>query len=225
MAAVASGAQSGNEAETKLLESALALFSEKGYEGTSIREIIEGAGVTRPVLYYYFENKEDLFKRLVEHKFSELVEEIEHTKHEVKGCANRLKRVIKIAFRLAEENPQAVRLILQVFFSPPQQGPPLDKVRLAHMRFRHLEAIMAAGLEDKEIAGGDAQSLALMFLGIMDMHVMAKSNRPETRLTPELAEGLVDLFISGAAYRPQHPTALVSPYNFLPEGPGAQPPA
>lgn len=69
--------QQVNEAETKLLRSALTLFSEKGYEGTSIREIIEGAGVTRPVLYYYFENKEDLFRRLFETTFSELIQRID----------------------------------------------------------------------------------------------------------------------------------------------------
>lgn len=216
--AAAHGAQSGNEAETKLLESALNLFSEKGYEGTSIREIIEGAGVTRPVLYYYFENKEDLFKRLVEVKFGELVGEIESIKLNTRGCANQLKQIIRVAFNLAETQQEAVRLILQVFFSPPSQGPNLDKVRLAHMRFRHLEEIMEQGLKNREIAGGDAQSLALYFLGIMDMHVMAKSNRPEARLTPELADGLVDLFLTGAGFRTDHPTALKSPYNFLPEG-------
>ena len=213
-----SGAQSGNEAETKLLESALALFAEKGYEGTSIREIIEGAGVTRPVLYYYFENKEDLFKRLVEVKFGELVAQIEDIKLNVKGCATRLKQIIRVAFHLAETQPEAVSLILQVFFSPPSQGPNLDKVKLAHMRFRHLEEIMQQGLDSKEICGGDAQSLALYFLGIMDMHVMAKSNRPSARLLPELADGLVDLFLTGAHFRAEHPTALVSPYNFLPDG-------
>ena len=68
--------ESGNEAEARLLESALKIFSEKGYEGTSIREIIEGAGVTRPVLYYYFQNKEDLFRRLVEPLFNEFIAEI-----------------------------------------------------------------------------------------------------------------------------------------------------
>ena len=217
MAVVVSGAQSGNEAESKLLESALSLFSQKGYEGTSIREIIEGAGVTRPVLYYYFENKEDLFNRLVEVKFGELVGQIEEIKLNTSGCAPRLKKIIRVAFALAETQPQAVRLILQVFFSPPAQGPNLDKVRLAHMRFRHLEEIMEQGIAANEIGGGDAQSLALYFLGIMDMHVMAKSNRPETRLFPALADGLVDLFMIGAAHRENHPVALESPYNFLPD--------
>jgi hypothetical protein len=48
----------------------------------------------------------------------------------------------------------------------------------------------------------------------MDMHVMAKTNRPETRLTPELADGLVDLLISGASYKETPATNLVSPYAF-----------
>lgn len=206
--------KAANEAETRLLESALNLFSEKGYEGTSIREIIERAGVTRPVLYYYFENKEDLFCRLVEMKFSELTQQIEGIRRGVEGCAARLKAIIRKEFLLAEENSEAVRLILQVFFSLPQQGPALNRSRLAHTRFRLIEDIMREGLEANEVSGGDAQSLALFFLGIMDMHIMAKSNRPETRLTPELADGLVDLFLDGAAFRKSPRTALVSPYSF-----------
>lgn len=214
MGGISPETSSANEAETKLLESALTLFSEKGYEGTSIREIIEGAGVTRPVLYYYFENKEDLFTRLVEEKFSELVGQIERSKYDHDTCRDRLKSIIRIAFQLAEDNPEAVRLILQVFFSPPQQGPSLDRQALARKRFKHIEDIMQEGLENKEVSGGDAQSLGLVFLGIMDMHVMAKTNRPETRLTDELADGLVDLFFSGAKYTDQPATALVSPYSF-----------
>lgn len=214
MGGISPETSSANEAETKLLESALTLFSEKGYEGTSIREIIEGAGVTRPVLYYYFENKEDLFTRLVEEKFSELVGQIERAKYDHDSCRDRLKSIIRTAFQLAEDNPEAVRLILQVFFSPPQQGPSLDRQALARKRFKHIEDIMQEGIENNEVSGGDAQSLGLVFLGIMDMHVMAKTNRPETRLTDELADGLVDLFFSGAKYTDQPDTALVSPYSF-----------
>lgn len=214
MAAVVPENTTANEAETKLLESALTLFSEKGYEGTSIREIIEGAGVTRPVLYYYFENKEDLFTRLVDTKFNELVGKIEDVKLTMKGTAPRLKAIISYAFELAEHSPEAVRLILQVFFAPPQQGPGLDRRKLAHMRFRHIAEIMQDGLDSKELSGGDAHSLGLVFLGIMDMHVMAKTNRPETRLSTELAEGLVDLFLGGAGYRQDQAVHLVSPYAF-----------
>lgn len=214
MASPATPARSVNEAETRLLDSALKLFSEKGYEGTSIREIIERAGVTRPVLYYYFQNKEDLFRRLVEMKFAEFTQQIAEIQQDISGCHDRLRAIIQREFLIAEEHPEVVRLILQVFFSLPQQGPPMDKSRLGHMRFRLLEEIMREGLEQDEISGGDAQSLALVFMGIMDMHIMAKSNRPETQLTPELASGLVDFFLHGAAYRPAPATSLISPYAF-----------
>ncbi|MBW2208934.1 MAG: helix-turn-helix transcriptional regulator, partial [Deltaproteobacteria bacterium] len=50
------------DARAVLLEAATALFAQKGYAGTSVREIVERAGVTKPVLYYYFENKEGLFR-------------------------------------------------------------------------------------------------------------------------------------------------------------------
>ena len=140
-----------------------------------------------------------------------IIEEIIRKEHTCKG---RLQKIIARSFELAEENTQTVNLILQVFFSPPQQGPPLDKMKLAHQRFRLIERVMHDGLEKKEISGGDAQSLALVFLGIMDMHIMAKSNRPETKLTREHAEGLVDLFLSGAGYREKAQSKLQSPYSF-----------
>ena len=40
-------------ARDRLLEAATALFAEKGYAGTYVREIVTHAGVTEPVLYYY----------------------------------------------------------------------------------------------------------------------------------------------------------------------------
>mgnify|MGYP003638158622 CR=1 FL=1 len=203
-----------NEAETKLLNSALRLFSQQGYEGTSIREIIEGAGVTRPVLYYYFENKEDLFRRLFETKFSELIERIDAAASRDETAVQRLKGIIASAFELGEESSESVRLILQVLFSPPEQGPPLDRNRLIRQRFKIVEAVIRRGLDQQELSGGDSQSLTLVFLGIMDMHMMAKSSRAETRLSPELAATLVDFFVAGAQYREHPETSLVSPYAF-----------
>jgi TetR/AcrR family transcriptional regulator len=207
-------ATSTNEAEIKLLDSALRLFSQQGYEGTSIREIIEGAGVTRPVLYYYFENKEDLFRRLFETKFNDLTERINAAASAEGPCIPRLKGIIAGAFELAEKNGAAVQLILQVLFSAPQQGPSLDRHKLMRQRFKIVEKVIRHGLDNKELSGGDSQSLTLVFLGVMDMHMMAKSNRMETRLSPELAESLVDLFVAGAKYRDLPETNLVSPYAF-----------
>ena len=47
-------------ARARLLEAGVKLFSEKGYANTSVREIVELASVSKPILYYYFKSKEEI---------------------------------------------------------------------------------------------------------------------------------------------------------------------
>ena len=45
---------------------ALKLFTEQGYEATSLREIAEALGVTKAALYYHFRTKDDIVTSLIE---------------------------------------------------------------------------------------------------------------------------------------------------------------
>lgn len=66
-------APSGNHARAhtrahtrdRILAVALALFADKGYEATSMREIAEQLGITKPALYYHFDSKEDIVRSLL----------------------------------------------------------------------------------------------------------------------------------------------------------------
>lgn len=51
-----------------IIESALKLFSTKGFEGTSVREIAADAGVNVAMINYYFGSKEKLFESVVEYR-------------------------------------------------------------------------------------------------------------------------------------------------------------
>jgi AcrR family transcriptional regulator len=53
----------------RILQVALDLFSERGYEATSLREIAESVGVTKAALYYYFPSKEALIRALSDRFF------------------------------------------------------------------------------------------------------------------------------------------------------------
>ncbi|MGH9081684.1 MAG: TetR/AcrR family transcriptional regulator [Acidimicrobiales bacterium] len=50
----------------RILEVALELFTEQGYEQTSLREIAERLGFTKAALYYHFSSKEEIFMALHE---------------------------------------------------------------------------------------------------------------------------------------------------------------
>jgi AcrR family transcriptional regulator len=56
--------RTGKATRERILDVALELFNEQGYEKTSLREIAERLGVTKAALYYHFERKEDLLLEL-----------------------------------------------------------------------------------------------------------------------------------------------------------------
>ena len=50
----------------QLLDTARAVFAERGFHSTSMNDIAEAAGVTKPVLYQHFSSKRDLFREVLE---------------------------------------------------------------------------------------------------------------------------------------------------------------
>jgi AcrR family transcriptional regulator len=53
------------DTKTKIFKTAAKLFSQNGYYNVSVNEICNAAGVTKPALYYYFKDKEDLLLELI----------------------------------------------------------------------------------------------------------------------------------------------------------------
>jgi AcrR family transcriptional regulator len=54
----------GDQTRERILEVALTLFNERGYDKTSLREIAERLDVTKAALYYHFDRKEDILLEL-----------------------------------------------------------------------------------------------------------------------------------------------------------------
>ena len=57
----------GDETSARIIEAALNLFGERGYEGASTRALAELAGVNAPALNYYFKNKEGVYSACTEY--------------------------------------------------------------------------------------------------------------------------------------------------------------
>ena len=196
-----------NDTEERLLDAALTLFAEKGYEAASVREIIEATGVTRPVLYYYCSSKEDLFKRLVHWKHDDAYRKLGKIASETNGCANRLRAIIRGSFAFCAADPRVPRLMFQTHFGPVIPGIAEFMAEVAELRFLVIQQVIQDGLDAGELEGGDAVALSLIFCYVMDQHinVLARMPKVTSRLTPELADTLVKVFLFGvgSGSRPQ----------------------
>lgn len=110
----------------RLLQAALDIFNEKGYAATSVREIVEAAGVTKPVLYYYFGSKEGIYMELFKEPFALLEKMLNETVHEALSAQERIYRLFDSIFILFIENLKTARLMYSIYYGPPQGAPFFD---------------------------------------------------------------------------------------------------
>src|ERR671918_1624832 len=61
----------------EVLDAALKLFLESGYDGTSMQAVADEAGVTKPVVYACFNSKDQLFRALLAREEERIVGEIQ----------------------------------------------------------------------------------------------------------------------------------------------------
>jgi AcrR family transcriptional regulator len=95
------------------------LFADRGYEATSVREIVEAAGVAKPTLYYHFQSKEGLASALLTVPLTNLVDTLRHIVKTVKDPIACLEQVIEARYVTFREDPDRGRFIYSVLFGPP----------------------------------------------------------------------------------------------------------
>jgi len=98
------------------------LFATQGYDATSVREIVEGAGVTKPTLYYHFRSKEGLAKALVSVPLSDLVEQLRQIVTTERDPVRCLEQVFEAQFAFCREDPDRSRFVYALIFGPPGSG-------------------------------------------------------------------------------------------------------
>lgn len=96
---------------TQLLEVALERFASRGFHETSMEEIADAAGVTKPVLYQHFQSKQQLFLELLETVGSELLYDVEGRAAAEENPYQKVLAGFRAYFTFVCERPDAFQLI------------------------------------------------------------------------------------------------------------------
>jgi AcrR family transcriptional regulator len=92
---------SGQERREQLLDIGRTLFAAKGFDGTSVEEIAEKAGVSKPVVYEHFGGKEGLYAVVVDREVSRLLDRVtaslvgDHPRELLEQAAGALLRYVE----------------------------------------------------------------------------------------------------------------------------------
>jgi AcrR family transcriptional regulator len=95
----------------QLFEVALALFAERGYAATTMDDIAEAAGVTKPLVYQHFDSKRALYLELMDVISQQLVTEIVTATAEAEGPRQQVEKGFAAYFEVMFANENAFRLL------------------------------------------------------------------------------------------------------------------
>ena len=109
--AVARRTQSEAIRKEQILVAARKVFREKGYEHTTVSEIVGEAGVAQGTFYLYFSSKKHVVLALAQQPMDELVRKLTAGYSDAWSFEERLRILVKVAFQVGRENPDLCRLL------------------------------------------------------------------------------------------------------------------
>jgi TetR/AcrR family transcriptional regulator len=182
----------------RLLETAAELFAEKGYAGTYVREIVEKAGVSKPVLYYYFQSKEGLFHAILQWA-AEVQQKVLSEVLDAKGTVlERFAYMYRRVYEGVQQYQNIYKMIHGLIYGPPQGAPEYDFSRYRHYMVSIIKQIYSDGLQAGEIRKVDAEEIAFLVLSLIDYSLNLEKVQPELA-DPQRPERLLRLVFQGLA--------------------------
>ncbi len=187
----------------RLLDSAGELFARCGYAATTVREIVAAAGVSKPALYYYFQNKEGIYLELMNEAFGRFGELLQLIRESRQGTSReRLNHLISSVMELIVKDIRVVRVMYAIYYGPPQGAPFFDFDHYHRLLHEAVEELVAQGQAAGEFRPGETRELAWAIMGALVLAVEQELSCPadETMGAAGLTR-VLDLIMGGIASR------------------------
>ena len=187
------------EVRERLLSGATGLFAAKGYAATTVREIVERAGVTKPVLYYYFGSKEGIYLDLMREPFSKFAALVEEALLQAASARERLFRLCLRAYDIFVENLDAARVMYSIYYGPPQGAPFVDFDAYHHRFQEAVLQVLREGIRDGEFRRVDLHDAVWAVIGAVNVAMEVELCHPKQSLGRDGVRRVLEIVLEGIA--------------------------
>jgi AcrR family transcriptional regulator len=175
----------------KILEKALMVFTDDGFENATFQKIADRCGITRTILYLYFKNKREIFTYSIKQLLVSVEDNINIIRADKSlNSVEKVTRVFLEIFKLFEHNRKLISVVVDylLYLSKGEINPEV-RIRRRTVRLRHLLAsIVIEGIkagEFKKISVKTADDYLYSFIeaAIFQLAVLKRKSLNELKET------------------------------------------
>jgi len=157
------------ERRRQILEAALTVFTQKGFNAAKVSDVAALAGVSQGTIYWYFDSKDDLLQAALLFFFEELSQGIAPALEQATTNHGRLQVLIRSMATMAEEAKGLFTLFLEFWASSDNREKASRLWTEVLIRYKDVIAqIVERGTQDGEFRPVDAEALAWSLMATYD---------------------------------------------------------
>jgi len=159
--------QKSDLSRERILESAIELFSARGYAAAGVDRVAERSGIAKTAIYYHFGNKEGLLVAVLERAATHWIDGIEQAARQGGEPLERLDRALAGMRAMLEERPWILKLFQLLALEVADHKPEV-RATLQGIIGRARDAIVNGMREALGVAVPGAETVAGLLLALLD---------------------------------------------------------
>ncbi len=189
---------SDEDTKSRIFRNAAQLFSERGFNGVSMREISEKSGVSKPTIYYYFKSKEGIYTELVDTGISYIFSSFASIRQMDVPIKQKLVLIVQHLFQQSLQHPDFVKFFLKLSTSS-ESVPFLEELKKqANKKSRAFFNMIEEGKESGEFATSvDSRLAAGIISGTLEHFIWQQFSSNKKILSDQLAENIITFLSKG----------------------------
>ncbi len=188
-----------NKTKRRIFNTAIKIFSEKGYDNASVEEITAIAGVAKGSLYYHFSKKEDIFDLLLQEGFNLLKNNIEIKTKKCNTSLEKIKTVILIQVKVIVKYEDFLNVVFSQIWGEEAKNIKCKKAVFDYIKI--IEEIIQEGIDNGEFYDGDVEALASGVFGITCSSLIYRLKRNRQVDVEKVYKGFINTVVRGITKR------------------------
>lgn len=163
---------SKNSVPYHIMDTAVVLFAVKGYDGVSVRELTQKAGVNNALVSYYFGGKKELYAYILSTQFEVLTSVVDEIQQEKLPPIEEIHRFAQQVIAVHKKHPYLIRLVMSEIINPTDCYDSIVKKVIEKINY-FLRACIQRGIDSRVFHSDiDPAAVAIALVGMINFYFL-----------------------------------------------------